>query len=237
MPWKVLQSGEPGKIVEQLIHDNEIAKIQSLSSTTIELISAYLGRSKESIDEIELSIPLLLPIVVPSMCDLSTQTKWTKTSSECICYVDGIAMTAVPTKTSWETDKTQLLRLTLQCNTRFAVRNKNQFPSDEVDHSGVYLLVVLLCRIALSRQVSRHICERPFLWRPNWAPVLCSKVPTHMFILCLFYARRWCNSSSVLGAHKIRTVSSTFFASKYFLYLCLLLCVLVFASICSCVYF
>ena len=75
MPWKVLQSGEPGKIVEQLIHDNEIAKIQSLSSTTIELISAYLGRSKESIDEIELSIPLLQPIVVPSMCDLSTPTK------------------------------------------------------------------------------------------------------------------------------------------------------------------
>ena len=75
MPWKVLQSGEPGKIVEQLIHDDEIAKIQSLSSTTIELISAYLGQSKESIDEIELSIPLLLPIVVPSICDLSTQTK------------------------------------------------------------------------------------------------------------------------------------------------------------------
>ena len=75
MPWKVLQSGEPGRIVDQFIHDDEWAKIQSLSSTTIKLISVYLSQSKESIDEIELSIPLLLPMVVPSICDLSTQTK------------------------------------------------------------------------------------------------------------------------------------------------------------------
>ena len=40
---------------------------------------------------------------------------------------------------------------------------KLSFPSDEEDGSGVYLLVVLLCRIVLSRQVNRHICERHFL--------------------------------------------------------------------------
>ena len=35
---------------------------QSTSSTTIELISAYLGRSKESLDEVELSIRLDLAV-------------------------------------------------------------------------------------------------------------------------------------------------------------------------------
>ena len=100
-----------GWVVEQFNHDVAWAKIHSLSSTTIELISDYLDQSKDSVDEIELSIWLLLPMLVSSICYLSTKTKLTKTSSECICYVDGITTTPLPTKTSWETDKTQLLRL------------------------------------------------------------------------------------------------------------------------------
>ena len=111
MAWKVLQIGEPGWVVEQFNHDVAWAKIHRLSSTTIELISDYLDQSKDSVDEIELSIWLLLPMLVSSICYLSTKTKLTKTSSECICYVDGITTTPLPTKTSWETDKTQLLRL------------------------------------------------------------------------------------------------------------------------------
>ena len=60
MPWKILLNGEPGRTVEQFFHDVAWAKIQSTSSTTIKLISAYLGRS---LDEIELSIRLdLLPM-------------------------------------------------------------------------------------------------------------------------------------------------------------------------------
>ena len=62
MPWKILQIGEPGRTVEQFFYDVALAKIQSTSSTTIELISAYLGRSKESLDEIELSIQLDLAV-------------------------------------------------------------------------------------------------------------------------------------------------------------------------------
>ena len=62
MPWKILQIGEPGRTVEQFFHDVAWAKIQSTSSTTIELISAYLGRSKESLDEVELSIQLDLAV-------------------------------------------------------------------------------------------------------------------------------------------------------------------------------
>ena len=68
--------------------------------------------------------------------------------------------------------------------------------------------------VALSRQVSRHICERHFLWRPNWVPALCSKVPTHMCILCLFYARRWCcswASSAVFWVQHTEIRTSTFF--------------------------
>ena len=60
-----------------------------------------------------------------------------------------------------------------------------------------WLHIYLWCSFAgvtASMQVSRSICERYFLWRPNWAPVLYSKVPTHMCILCLFYARRQCCS-------------------------------------------
>ena len=56
MPWKILQIGEPGRTVEQFFHDVAWAKIQSTTSMMIELISAYLSRSKESFDEVELSI-------------------------------------------------------------------------------------------------------------------------------------------------------------------------------------
>jgi hypothetical protein len=49
MPWKILQIGEPGRTVEQFFHDVAVAKIQGTSAMTIELISAYLGRSKESL--------------------------------------------------------------------------------------------------------------------------------------------------------------------------------------------
>ena len=62
MPWKILQIGEPGRTVEQFFHDVAWAKIQSTNSTTTELISAYLGRSKESLDEVELSIRLDLAV-------------------------------------------------------------------------------------------------------------------------------------------------------------------------------
>ena len=62
MPWKILQIGEPGRTVEQFFHDVAWAKIQSTSSTTIELISVYLGRSKENLDEVELSIRLDLAV-------------------------------------------------------------------------------------------------------------------------------------------------------------------------------
>ena len=56
MLWKILQIAEPGRTVEQFFHDVAWAKIQSTSSPTIELISVYLGRSKEGLDEVELSI-------------------------------------------------------------------------------------------------------------------------------------------------------------------------------------
>ena len=45
----------------------------------------------------------------PSICDLSTTTKWTRTSCECICCGDCIAATAVPTKTSREINRTQYM--------------------------------------------------------------------------------------------------------------------------------
>ena len=48
--------------MEQFFNDVAWAKIQSTSSTTIELISAYLGRSKERTDEVELSIQLDLAV-------------------------------------------------------------------------------------------------------------------------------------------------------------------------------
>ena len=62
MPWKILQIGEPGRTVEQFFHDVAWEKIQSMCSTTIKLISTHLGRSKESLDEIELSIRLDLAV-------------------------------------------------------------------------------------------------------------------------------------------------------------------------------
>ena len=44
--------------MEQFFHDVVMAKIQDTGAMTVELISKYLGRSKESLDEIELSIQL-----------------------------------------------------------------------------------------------------------------------------------------------------------------------------------
>lgn len=64
MPWKILQIGQPGRTVEQFFHDVAVAKIQGTSAMTIELISAYLGQSKESLDEIELSIQLDLAVAI-----------------------------------------------------------------------------------------------------------------------------------------------------------------------------
>ena len=62
MPWKILQIGEPDRTVEQFFHDVETAKIQGTSATAMELISAYLGHSKETLDEIDLSIQLDLAV-------------------------------------------------------------------------------------------------------------------------------------------------------------------------------
>ena len=120
MPWKLLQIGKPGRTVER--------KHEQHDDQTDQRVSRW---SKESLDEIELSIWLDLAVATYGgyfqykNYDFSTRTKWTKTSSECICYVDGIAMTAVPT---WKTDRTQLLRSTLQCNTGFLVRKETEFP-------------------------------------------------------------------------------------------------------------
>ena len=94
--------------------------------------------------------------------------------------------------------------------------------------------------VALSRQVSRCICERHFLWRPNWVPALCSKVPTHMYIVLVLCQKVMLQLSiicSVLGAHKtqyteIRT-STLFLLLSTFLYFYLFLStsfVLVFTS-------
>ena len=44
--------------MEQFFHDVVMAKIQGTGAMTVELISEYLGRSKESLDEIVLSIQL-----------------------------------------------------------------------------------------------------------------------------------------------------------------------------------
>ena len=108
----------------------------------------------------------------PSICDLSTTTKWTRTSCECI---------------------------------NFAVMMASQRQ---------------LCPQKLpEKQTEHNICERHFLWRPNWAHVLYSKLPTHMCMLCLFYARRQCCSwalSAVLWVlaqaqyTTIRTATPTF---------------------------
>ena len=65
MPWKALQIRQPGRTVVQFFHDVALAKIQSTSSTTIKLISVYLGQSKDSLDEIELSIRLDLAVAIP----------------------------------------------------------------------------------------------------------------------------------------------------------------------------
>ena len=65
MAWKIIHIGEPGRTVEQFFHDVAVSHIESSSSiSNIKLDCAYLGRSKESLDQIELSIQLDLAVAV-----------------------------------------------------------------------------------------------------------------------------------------------------------------------------
>ena len=130
MPWKILLNGEPGRTVEQFFYDVAWVKIQSTSSMTIELISAYLGRS---LDEIELSIRLDLTVATYGgyLRYVISQPKRNEPKQA----VNAFAMLMgsqrqLSNKDFLRNGQKQLLRSTLQCNTGFAVRKEMSFPSD-----------------------------------------------------------------------------------------------------------
>ena len=51
-----MQIGQPGRSIEQFYHDVASSKIQGTQGITLK--SAYLSRSKDSLDEVELFVAL-----------------------------------------------------------------------------------------------------------------------------------------------------------------------------------
>ena len=144
MPWKILQIGEPGRTVEQFFHDVAWTKIQSTSSTTIELISAYLGRSKESLDEIELSIRLDLAVAtyggyfryVISQTERNEPKQAVNAFAMLMASQRQLCQQRLPEKRTEHNSRDRLYNAILD----LLSEKKLSFPSDEVDHSGVNLV-------------------------------------------------------------------------------------------------
>ena len=55
-PWSILSAGESGITIQQFYDEKIVCKVQELNEMDLE--SAFLGKSKESLDKIELSLSL-----------------------------------------------------------------------------------------------------------------------------------------------------------------------------------
>ncbi len=77
LPWRILHMGQPGHTVEQFFHDVAATHIESTSSTRIILERAYLGRSKDNLDQIDLSVTLdsAVPLFGGFLRYITTQSK------------------------------------------------------------------------------------------------------------------------------------------------------------------
>ena len=56
LPWSILSAGESGITIQQFYDEKIVCKVQELNEMDLE--SAFLGKSKESLDKIELSLLL-----------------------------------------------------------------------------------------------------------------------------------------------------------------------------------
>lgn len=56
LPWSILSAGESGITIQQFYDEKIVCKVQELNEMDLE--SAFLGKSKESLDKIELSLSL-----------------------------------------------------------------------------------------------------------------------------------------------------------------------------------
>ena len=56
--WRILPIGSPGRTVEQFFHDVAASLAESSSKSNMKLDKAFLGRSKDHLDEIDFLIPL-----------------------------------------------------------------------------------------------------------------------------------------------------------------------------------
>ena len=93
MAWKIIHIGEPGRTVEQFFHDVAVSHIESSSSiSNIKLDCAYLGRSKESLDQTKLSDRVVNTIGlgscrvwrISSVCGIPRTASPQRTYCECI---------------------------------------------------------------------------------------------------------------------------------------------------------
>ena len=57
-PWSILSTGESGVTVQQFYEQKVIQELNSRGPGEVELEAAFLGKSKESLDKIELSLSL-----------------------------------------------------------------------------------------------------------------------------------------------------------------------------------
>ena len=56
LPWSILSAGESGITIQQFYAEKIVCKVHELNEMDLE--SAFLGKSKESLDKIELSLSL-----------------------------------------------------------------------------------------------------------------------------------------------------------------------------------
>ena len=58
LPWKIIPIEIPGRTVEQFFHDVAAPLAESSSKSNMKLDKAFLGRSKDNLDEIDFQIAL-----------------------------------------------------------------------------------------------------------------------------------------------------------------------------------
>ena len=121
MPWKIVQIGKPGRTVEQ-----------SMSSTTIKLISAYLGEARRALMKLSCQYDwtwLLLPMADTfNIKIMISQPKWNEPKQAVNAFAMWMASQWLLCQLEKRTEHNSPDQLYIQCNTGFAVRKETEFP-------------------------------------------------------------------------------------------------------------
>ena len=149
LPWKILAIGSPGRTVEQFFHDVAAPLVQSSSKSYINLDKAFLGRSKDHLNEIDLQIVLDVAVSSFGAYVQYSTSQQSGQVEECMrvnafqvmmSYQRQLCLRKLPQKkTNKYNSKDRLYNSTLD----FLQEIGLDFSTNEVDNAGVNLVRTL----------------------------------------------------------------------------------------------